>query len=110
MTDKDLASALQERFGHPVPVPDALAETPVLATMAARGSCRWFDDRAVPEDMLRALCAVALTAPSKSDLQQRDIIMVREPEQLKALKTLLSDQGWIAGAPCLLVFCANNRR
>ena len=91
MTDKDLASALIERFGQQVPVPDTLAEHPALATMAARGACRWFDDRAVREDILRALYAIALASPSKSDLQRRNIEMVSAPDQLKALKSLLSE-------------------
>lgn len=63
MPGKDLASALIERFGQQVPVPDTLAEHPALATMAARGSCRWFDDPAVREDILRALYAIALASP-----------------------------------------------
>ena len=91
MPGKDLASALIERFGQQVPVPDTLAEHPALATMAARGACRWFEDRAVREGILRALYAIALASPSKSDLQRRPIVMVSAPDQLKALKSLLSE-------------------
>ncbi|MGB1389949.1 MAG: hypothetical protein ACPG61_13795 [Paracoccaceae bacterium] len=91
MPGKDLASALIERFGQQVPVPDTLAEHPALATMAARGACRWFEDRAVRKGILRALYAIALASPSKSDLQRRPIVMVSAPDQLKALKSLLSE-------------------
>lgn len=91
MPGKDLASALIERFGQQVPVPDTLAEHPALATMAARGACRWFEDRAVRKGILRALYAIALASPSKSDLQRRPIVMVNAPDQLKALKSLLSE-------------------
>ena len=61
--DEDLASALKERFGQQVPVPDTLVENSARAIMAVRGSCRWFDDPAVREDILRALYAIALASP-----------------------------------------------
>lgn len=110
MSRPDIGSALNERFGAAVPVPQELQDNETLATMAARGSCRHFDGRPVPDDVLRALCAIALAAPSKSDLQQRDIVHLRDPGRLAAVKTLLQGQDWIADAPTLLVFCANNRR
>ena len=56
------------------------------------------------------LAALALAAPTKSDLQQRDIVIVTDAAQMRALKALLSDQDWVAGAPALLVFCGNHRR
>src|SRR5262249_61960386 len=60
------------------------------------------------------LCALALCAPSKSDLQQRDIVVVADLDLRRKLDALLCDgplaQAWIADAPHLLVFCANNRR
>ncbi len=107
MPGKDLASALIERFGQQVPVPDTLAEHPALATMAARGACRWFEDRAVRKGILRALYAIALASPSKSDLQRRPIVMVSAPDQLKALKSLLSEhvfalEGLAVGYPQFL--------
>ncbi|MEX0283626.1 MAG: nitroreductase family protein [Paracoccaceae bacterium] len=110
MSEQNLRDALTERFGSPVDLPDNLAENETLAQMAARGSCRWFRPDPVPTDLLRALCAVALAAPSKSDLQQRDIILLQDPAQLAAIKSLLIGQDWIANAPALLVFCANNAR
>ncbi len=110
MNDTKISEALAERYGADIPVPGELAQNPALQTMAARGSCRWFRDVPVPDDLLRALCAIALAAPSKSDLQQRDIVMIRAAEQLAAVKALLTGQDWIAQAPALLIFCANNRR
>lgn len=110
MSDDDLAALLAARFGAPVAVPADLASLPALAGIAGRASCRRFEDRPVSTEWLEALCAVALSAPSKSDLQQRDIVIVDDPGALAALKSLLAGQGWIAGAPTLLVFCADNRR
>ncbi|PWJ21789.1 nitroreductase family protein [Jannaschia seohaensis] len=109
MTDPNHLRALfAARYPDPPqpegPVPDA------LAGMAARGSCRRFADRAVPDALLETLCAVALATPTKSDLQQRDIVLVTNPEARARLAGLVSGQGWVAGAPVLAVFCGNNRR
>ncbi len=110
MSNDFIANALAQRFADPPPVPAALAGNPGLGQMAARGSCRRFRPEPPDPALLRALAAIALGAPSKSDLQQRDIVMVEDPALLERIKALLAAQDWIAGAPSLLVFCANNRR
>jgi nitroreductase/FMN reductase [NAD(P)H] len=51
-----------------------------------------------------------LSAPSKSDLQQADIINIVERRTIAAIAELIPDMPWIAQAPVLLVFCGNNRR
>lgn len=110
MTEDDLAARLSARFGAAPPVPDGLAGNTTLNAIAGRASCRRFRPEPVDADLLATLCAVALSAPSKSDLQQRDIVIVDAPEVVEGLKGLLRAQAWIAGAPSLVVVCANNRR
>lgn len=100
-------AALDRRFGEGAPHADAAAVPPAMLT---RGSVRRFTDAPVDEAVLRLLCAAALSAPTKSDLQQRDIVVLRDPARRAALAALIDDQLWIAGAPVLLVFCGNNRR
>lgn len=109
MTDR-LNDILQKRFGRSFAAPDELGGNEALVAMAARGSCRAFKTEAVPRDVVETLCAIALSAPTKSDLQQRDIIVVSDPELRRAIDALVAGQGWIAAAPNLLVFCGNNRR
>ncbi|MEM1201519.1 MAG: nitroreductase family protein, partial [Pseudomonadota bacterium] len=113
MSDK-LAALLAERFGATCPDP-ASAEAPdAWQHIAARGSCRHFTDRQVPGELIELLCALAFCSPSKSDLQQRDIIIVEDKRLRAELNTLLTSgplaQAWIENAPHLLVFCGNNRR
>jgi nitroreductase len=64
--------------------------------------------------MIDTLCALALSSPTKSDMQQRDIVIVTEPAIRSRIDELLSTgplaQDWIPAAPALLVFCGNNRR
>ncbi len=109
-----LADLLAERFGTTCP-DFSFAEAPdAWHHIAGRGSCRHFTDEDVPGELIELLCALAFCSPSKSDLQQRDIIIV-EDERLRAkLNELLTGgplaQTWIGNAPHLLVFCGNNRR
>ncbi|OAN76609.1 NADPH-dependent oxidoreductase [Jannaschia sp. EhC01] len=97
---------LSARYGD---APD-LVQGDLLASMAARGSCRVFQDRAVPDPLLQTLCAVALASPTKSDLQQRDIVLLTSADVREELARLVGGQAWVAGAPMLAVFCGNNRR
>ena len=111
----DARTPLVDRFG-----PDAVDvefgdDGPsVLNHLAARGSVRKFRPDAVPYPTLRRLCALALCAPTKSDLQQRDIIIVDAPPLKSQISALLTEgplgQKWIAELPSLLIFCGNNRR
>jgi len=105
-----IRAALAQRFGT-APEDSGLAEAPTaLAAMAARGSVRAFRDEPVPEALLRMLAGIALAAPTKSDLQQRDILIVTDPELRRALDACCATQKWLPGAPALLVFLANHRR
>jgi nitroreductase len=104
---KDL---LEERFQHQVEVPADLAGNPLLTLMSGHASGRRFKPEGVPVSLLRALAAVALSSPTKSDLQQRDIVLVTDPALLDALKALVAGQAWTAGIPSMVVFCGNNRR
>jgi nitroreductase/FMN reductase [NAD(P)H] len=106
-----LREDLAYRFGD-VPDADLLdADTArALARMAARASCRRFKPDAVPSVLIDTLCAVALASPSKSDLQQRDIVIIEDIAIRARINALLADQEWIASAPHLLIFLGNNRR
>lgn len=103
------AEALRLRFGEDVAVPPELCAEP-FAVLASRGVVRRFAARPVGDDLVRALSALALSSPTKSDLQQRDIVLVRDRAQQDALCALTPEQDWLKAAPLLLVFCGNNSR
>ena len=105
-----LEAALMARFGHPVAVPERIRGVPELLRIASHASHRSWSDQAVDAALVRLLAACALSAPSKSHLQQADIIDVREPARRAAIHALVPGMPWIANAPALLVFCANGRR
>jgi nitroreductase/FMN reductase [NAD(P)H] len=119
--EKGMRATLARRFGEelaPIPAeqgpdrwPQSCPET--WRHLAGRGSCRQFAERPVAPELIETLCALALCAPTKSDLQQRDIVIVEEPARAR-INALLSTgplaQNWIPASPALLVFCGNNRR
>ena len=73
-------------------------------------SCRRFDTEPVPEALLNAVLAAAFAAPSKSDLQQRCVIRVRDRQKLGRISRYSDSIQWIADAPVFLVWCGDNRR
>ncbi|MDJ0630011.1 MAG: nitroreductase family protein [Rhodobacter sp.] len=81
-----------------------------LRSMARRGSCRSFAAKPVPLALIDTLCAVALAAPTKSDLQQRDIVVLSDAKVRSRLAELVDGQPWVAAAPMMVVLCGNNRR
>jgi nitroreductase len=114
MTDQATATAIEqalaERFGEPIPVDPGLSGLAALATMAAHRSHRRFLDRPVEPDLLRLLCACGLSAPSKSDLQQADIVIVTDRAIRQTIVATIPDMPWIMDAPVFLVFVANGER
>ncbi|MEO9517339.1 MAG: nitroreductase family protein [Paracoccaceae bacterium] len=105
-----LLELLQARFGEVNAKTDQCETNAMLRSMAARGSCRHFKPDPVSTDLLQTLGGVALASPSKSDLQQRDIVLVTAKETRQHLAELVAGQAWVAGAPVIAVFCGNNRR
>jgi len=102
--------ALSERFGERFAVDDKLPGLDELARVSARRVCRRYQKRAVAPELLRLLCACALSAPSKSDLQQADILIVRDNVKRDAIADLLPAMPWAREAPVFLVFLANGHR
>ncbi|MFV0297880.1 MAG: nitroreductase family protein [Hyphomicrobiaceae bacterium] len=91
-------------------IPEELAENEQLCRMSGRGVLRRFKPEPLGPGMLDTLAAIALSSPSKSDLQQRDILIVEDQAIRDRINTLLKDQEWIPACPHLLVFLGNNRR
>ncbi len=104
-------ATLRARFGDAAPT-DAGGVSPPDAweRMAKRGVVRRFRDDPLPGALIDTLCALALSSPTKSDLQQRDILIVEDTAIRARINELLADQDWIPTAPHFLVFLGNNRR
>jgi nitroreductase/FMN reductase [NAD(P)H] len=105
-----LLSVLNARFGSAPALTEAPQGVDVLADMANRRVMRRYLDKPVDPVLLDTLCAVALSAPSKSDLQQADIVVVTDKAQRAVLDELAPGNPWMKAAPAILVFCGNDRR
>lgn len=100
----------EARFGRQTDDDTAAAAGPVMEHMLEHRSCRRFEAEPVPDALLDAILAAALSAPSKSDLQQRCVIRVRDEAKLGRLAEYAPGIHWIASAPVFLVWCGDNRR
>jgi nitroreductase len=105
-----LRQALAERFGEDVEVPPGTPGLEELARIATQVSHRRWTAEPVAPGLLRLLAACALAAPSKSDLQQSEIVEVRDPALRDAVQALIPSMPWIRAAPAFLVFCGSGRR
>ena len=107
---KAITAALAERFGEDIAIDPALPGLNELAQIVGHQSHRRFLPRVVAPDLLRLLCACALSAPSKSDLQQCDIVIVTDMAIRAGIVATIPDMPWIMDAPAFLVFVANGER
>lgn len=107
---EDLVTLLRQRFGTTVDVPPELAELDELVHAAAHRSHRAFSDKPVPGAWTDTLLACALSAPSKSDLQQVSVVRVENPAKRAAVASLVPTLEWLPTAPLLLLFCGDSRR
>ena len=106
----DLRAILEQRFGNVDGIGDVTGDINALSRLAGRRTRRRYQDRPIEASMLQTLSAIALSAPSKSDLQQADIIRVSSRQKRQVIADLIPSMDWVRTAPEFLVFCGNNRR
>lgn len=110
MSGSPITTAVERRYGKRLDVPAVLPHLDALAALNARSVCRRYRPDPVPEELVRLLCATALAAPTKSDLQQATIVRVADAAKRAAICALLPGSPWLKTAPELLIFCADGWR
>jgi nitroreductase/FMN reductase [NAD(P)H] len=105
-----LGDLIERRFGEHLEAEVPAEGEPAVRHMLGRGVRRAFLDKPVEPPLLRTLCAAALSSPTKSDLQQGDILIVDDPARRDGIFATIPDHPWLAAAPVFLVFLGNNRR
>ncbi|MGV3633406.1 MAG: nitroreductase family protein [Pseudorhodoplanes sp.] len=105
-----LEALLQDRFGEDVPVDSTWPGLEHVEHLVKHRVIRRYSPQPLDPRMVRLVCACALSAPSKSDLQQRDIAIVEDTAIRRDIAALIPDMPWIGQAPAFLVFLANGRR
>jgi nitroreductase len=107
---KTIAHLIEDRFGL---VTTAGADRPAEGTVAqllSHRTHRRYRPDPVSNEVLEIVLAAALSAPSKSDLQQAAVIVVRDRDKQATIGGWIPDMPWIATAPLFLVFCGDQRR
>lgn len=79
-------------------------------TVHARQSVRAYQPKAVAPEQLEAILSAANRAPSAGNLQACEIIIVRDAATIQQLAKTCFNQGFVAQAPVVLVFCADPAR
>ncbi len=107
MAGEDGAALMRARFGLDASAPE-LPE--VVRALLDRRVTRRYRDQDVPDTLLDALLAAAQSAPSKSDLQQYSVVVMRDRARIKRIADWIGTMDWIATAPVFLVWCGDMRR
>ncbi len=107
---RTIADLIEERFGLPTEAGRARPAEGPLALLLSHRTQRRYKPDPIPADVLEMALAGALSAPSKSDLQQVGIVLVRDRDKQATIGGLIPDMPWIAQAPLFMVFCGDHRR
>lgn len=106
----EVIDLLNARFDIVLDSPAQAEGVEVLRTLAGHGVCRQYGARSIDPALLKLICACGLSAPSKSDLQQVDIVRVADSGIREQIANLIPSMPWIREAPEFLVVCGNGRR
>ena len=107
MSMTDSSPLLRMRYGMEMQgpeVPDA------VAALLDRRVTRRYRDQDVPDALLDVLLAAAQSAPTKSDLQQYSVVVMRDLARIRRIADWIGTMDWIATAPVFLVWCGDMRR
>jgi len=107
---KTLADLIDARFGMPMGIGREMPAEGTLAGILDHRTHRRYSDRPVSAELLQVLLACALSTPSKSDLQQWSVVVVKEPAQRQFFADLLPGMPQVATAPVFLVWLGDMRR
>jgi FMN reductase [NAD(P)H] len=107
---RSIADLIQDRFGLPTEAGRDRPAEGALAQVLTHRTHRRYTAAPVPDDVVEILLAAALSAPSKSDLQQVGIVLVRDRAKQALIGSWIPDMPQIAQAPLFAVFCGDNRR
>lgn len=105
-----IADLIQERFGLPTRAGAEMPADGTLAQLLSHRTHRRYRQDPVPDEVLEIALAAALSAPSKSDLQQVALLIVKDKGKQAAIGAMIPDMPWISTAPLFMVFCGDNRR
>jgi FMN reductase [NAD(P)H] len=107
---KTIADLIEDRFGLPTDAGRGHTANETVELILSHRTQRRYKPDPVPDEVLEIVLGAALSAPSKSDLQQVAIILVRDCAKQATVGSWIPDMPWIATAPLFALFCGDHRR
>ena len=107
---KSLGALWRDRFELDNRALESETPDPAVEKLLAHRTQRLYTDDPVPAAVLDTLIAAALSAATKSDLQQVSFIRIRDRALRERIGALLPGMPWIVQAPEFFVVCGDNRR
>ena len=89
-------------------MPEYLNDT--IRLLYERSSCRSFEDRAIPENVVSTILRAGIHAPTGGNLQPYSIVRITDESVRARLAELTEGQPWVAAAPVNLLFCIDFHR
>lgn len=106
-TIRELVTA---RYGRDIGIGDDSGAEGAIRGLLSRRSIRAYRDEPVPDALIDVLLACAQSAPTKSNLQQYSILVVKDATVRKRLAPWVPRTAILEGVPGLVVFLADMRR
>ena len=84
--------------------------SPLFETILSRGSIRKFSKKNISKELLSLLLMAAQSAPSKSNLQQYSILIIKNDIIKNKIGNIIGKTKWALEAPLFFLFLADIRR
>jgi nitroreductase/FMN reductase [NAD(P)H] len=107
---RTIANLIEDRFGLPAAAGRGTPAECTVAQLLSHRVQRRYKPDPIADEALEIVLAAALSAPSKSDLQQVAIVVVRDRAKQATIGGWIPDMPWIVTAPLFLIFCGDHRR
>ena len=106
----DIKDLIKSRYAQDSDLKKSFDMPDSISKRILRKSCRKFKKSKISKETLISLIASAQAAPSKSNLQQYSILLIKNKEMKNQLSKLLGKTAWALEAPLFFLFLADIRR
>ena len=98
----------QGRYGFDLEIPTDVPDG--VKALLNRRVIRKYKTSPISEQTMALLLSAAQSAPTKSNLQQYSIVIIRDPEVRSAVAELVPSMPWVRNAPIIAIFLGDVRR
>ena len=78
--------------------------------LTAHQSIRRYQDKPVPEQVVREIIRAGQWSSTSSNFQAYTIIEIKDPQKREAVAEVAGNQKWVVSCPLFLMFCADLHR